>query len=116
VLPHANHFIVYLQVQESTIEFNAKLTSVQQTQLDFSLGAEVGGGGGGDVKAVSCEISASFSTQLSVSKSGTEEREFTMRIFVKAVQDDMPAGLSRVLSMLETAIGVRKKDAAADEE
>jgi hypothetical protein len=104
-------------VHESTIEFNAKLTSVSQTSVDLSIGAEAGLGGGGDVKAVSCEISASFSSQLSVSNSGTEEREFTMKIFVKAVQDDMPAGLSRVLSMLESAIGVRRKDeeAAAEE-
>ena len=46
----------------------------------------------------------SFSTQTTAKNSNTEQRTFSMRVFVKAVQDDIPSGMSRVLNALEEAI------------
>jgi Protein of unknown function (DUF2589) len=90
-----------MQIAECTIEFNAKLTSVKTTAVNFAAGLEVRG----DAKAegVEVDISASFSTQVSRNSTDREQREFSMTIVVQAEQGDIPAGLARVLSILEDA-------------
>jgi hypothetical protein len=108
--------IPFINVDECTITFNAKLTSVtlRSTDTDTSLGVEASGGG--TFGPVTAEFKAKFSTQLTTSDSNKEEREFSMKIFVRAVQDEMPSGLARILSILEQAvlIDVRSQIAASE--
>ena len=89
-----------------TIDFNAKLTDAvtRNTNSEFELGAEV--------KAwysafwspikVDARVSATYNQKSSTTENS--QREYSMQIHVRAVQDEMPSGLSRMLDMLEQAI------------
>jgi hypothetical protein len=92
-----------VQIEECTIEFNAKLTSVSQTAVNLAVGLSANASGSGNVKGFEASMTAAFSTQFSFGMNKTENREFSMKIEVKAKQDEMPSGLSRILSILEDA-------------
>jgi hypothetical protein len=59
-------------------------------------------GGGAGVFAVS--MSASFGIQTKLANSNEEKREFSMRVFVKARQPELPVGMARLIGVLEEAI------------
>jgi hypothetical protein len=88
------------QVQEMTIEFNAKINSVTkqssertaQTRWNDSRRNWWWWGG---------SHQASFSSQSKSQSSNEEQRTFSLKVFVRAVQDDMPGGMRRVLNLLE---------------
>jgi hypothetical protein len=52
-------------------------------------------------------VNAAFKTSTSTQASST--RDYSMEIHVRAVQDDMPGGLSRILDILESAITEAKQ-------
>jgi hypothetical protein len=58
---------------------------------------------------VDARVSATFKTSTSTQANST--REYSMDIHVRAVQDAMPAGLSKILDILEDAISNKKKSA-----
>jgi Protein of unknown function (DUF2589) len=98
--------IPYIRIDEMTIDFNAKLTDAvtRNTSTDFTLGTEVKGSYGAfwsPVK-VDARVSATFNTKSATTEHS--QRDYSMSIHVRAVQDEMPAGLSRMLDMLEQAI------------
>lgn len=98
--------IPYIRVAEMTIDFSAKLTdSIERnTSSTFKLDAEVKGG----YSAFWSPVKASFrvGTTYTNSSGATErsQREYKLDIHVRAVQDEMPAGLQKVLDILEDAI------------
>lgn len=98
--------IPYIRIDEMTIDFNAKLTDSieRKTDTSFNLNTSVTGSYSAFWSPVKVEarVSATFNTT-----SGTTEkqhRDYSMQIHVRAVQDEIPAGLSRMLDMLEQAI------------
>jgi len=98
--------IPYIRIDEMTIDFNAKLTDAvtRNTSSDFTLGTEVKASYSAfwsPVK-VDARVSATFNQKSSATEQS--QREYSMQIHVRAVQDEMPAGLSRMLDMLEQAI------------
>jgi hypothetical protein len=102
--------IPVLRIDEVTIDFTAKLTDAVEntTKQNFQLGAETAGSFKSFWSPVSLDVRASMSLEKSQSSASRYTREYTMAIHVRAVQDDMPAGLARVLGILETAISERK--------
>jgi hypothetical protein len=101
--------IPYIRIEEMTIDFNAKLTdSVERrTESSFNLNSQVSGSYSAFWSPIKVEarVSATYNQ-----KSGTTERqqrEYAMQIHVRAVQDEIPGGLSRMLDMLEQAIQER---------
>lgn len=85
-----------LRIEHAIIDFNAKLNSVETSQVsdDFKLGVEAKGGWG----PVSFKVSASYQRK---STTGVEiKKEYALNVNVKAVQDEMPAGLEKILNML----------------
>jgi hypothetical protein len=52
-------------------------------------------------------VSSTFKT--STSTQASQKREYTMDIHVRATQDEMPGGLSKILDILEDAIKESKK-------
>jgi hypothetical protein len=85
-----------LRIEQVTIDFNAKLNSVQTANVSerIGVGATAQGGWG----PVSFKVSASYQRQTTT---GTKvEKEYSLRVNVKAVQDEMPLGLERVLNAL----------------
>ncbi|MDQ1087510.1 DUF2589 domain-containing protein [Siphonobacter sp. SORGH_AS_1065] len=85
-----------LRIEHAIIDFNVKLNSVETSSISDSIkvGVEAKGGWG----PVSFKVSASYQRK---STTGVEvKKEYALNINVKAVQDEMPAGLEKILGML----------------
>lgn len=89
-----------LRIDEMTIDFNCKLNSVETKDVstDFSGTASAGL----NLKKFNFQVSASY--QHKTASSEKVERTYSMVVHVRVVNDEMPAGLDRVLSMMEDAI------------
>jgi hypothetical protein len=98
-----------VQIELAEVEFNAKISSVtmQESTTDTKIGVELSASGG--FGAYSASLTASFSHQQTSKNSNTEQREYSMRVYVRAVQDDMPAGMKKILDVLEQAILITLK-------
>lgn len=85
-----------LRIEHVVIDFNVKLNSVQSSKTSDALGvaATVGGGFG----PVNFKVSASY--QRKTATSVEIKKEYSLNVNVKAVQDEMPAGLERLLNLL----------------
>ena len=89
-----------LRIETLTIDFNAKLTSTETTNVssEFAASAELGI----NYKVVNFKASASYKRTAS---SGTSvEKTYNLGVRVHAVNDEIPAGLDRILTMLEDSI------------
>ena len=93
-----------ITIQDITIDFNAKITSVEKQNsslaTDLGVSAEVGAKYGG----FSAKINASYSRQRKSSRSGESKKEYNMHIIVKAGQDDPPPGIDTLVNFLETLV------------
>lgn len=85
-----------LRIEHVIIDFNVKLNSVESSSTSDSLGvnAEVKGGWG----PVSFKVSASY--QRKTATNVEVKKEYSLNVNVKAVQDEIPAGLEKILGML----------------
>ncbi len=87
-----------LRIEEMTIDFNAKLTSVETKNVETSasgnanLSLSYG-------KLASLKASASY--QKKTTTGSQVDKTYSMVIHVKVVNDDLPAGLDRMLSLIE---------------
>ena len=85
-----------LRIEHVLIDFNVKLNSVETSSVSETIGvnAEVGGGWG----PVNFKVTASYQRQTT---SNVEvKKEYSLNVNVKAVQDEMPAGLEKILGIL----------------
>lgn len=98
--------IPYLRIDEMTIDFSAKLTdSIQRnTSSSFTLNTSVSGKYSAFWSPVkmSFRVSATYNTKAATR--AAQKREYRMDVHVRAVQDEMPPGLDKVLDILEDAI------------
>lgn len=96
--------IPFLRVADTTIDFNAKISSVSEYEtstthkLDLSLDLKLRWGFG------RLNFKGSYSYQKKSRYSDESTRSYSMNIRINAVQDEMPAGMSRVLDILEQSI------------
>lgn len=96
--------IPFIRVEETTIDFNAKITAVQESSSTSSMGlntelqAKAGWGWG------SASLKVNFSYKKSTSESQKVERTYSLSVHVRAVQDELPAGTERLLGILENNI------------
>lgn len=96
--------IPFIRIEETTIDFHAKLNSVEFSKTDTSLGIKADltvqqGWPGGSAK-----LNVSVSYQRKTQEGVTVDRTYSMDVHIKAVQDEMPAGLDRILGILEKAM------------
>lgn len=96
--------IPFIRIQETTIDFHAKLNSVEFSKTDTSLGIKADltvqqGWPGGSAK-----LNVSVSYQRKTQEGVTVDRTYSMDVHIKAVQDELPAGLDRILGILEKAM------------
>jgi Protein of unknown function (DUF2589) len=85
-----------LRIEHVIIDFNVKLNTVQSSKVSEKIGvdASISGGWG----PVNFKVSASYQRQ---STTGVEvKKEYALNVNVKAVQDEIPAGLEKILAML----------------
>ena len=96
--------IPFIRVEETTISFNAKINSVQEstTSSSRSLNASLSAKGGWG--PVSVKVSASYSNKSARSSSSRIERTYSLSVNVRAVQDELPAGTEKLLGILENSI------------
>jgi hypothetical protein len=95
--------VPFIRVQDMTIDFEFKIHQVESkdvsktknASLNTSAGAQIGGFG------AKTELKASISKKEDI-KSNLE-KSATLKIQVRAAQDEMPAGLQEVLDMLKAA-------------
>lgn len=98
--------IPYLRIDEMTIDFSAKITDMvnQTVKTNFSLNSSVSG----SYRSWWSPVRASFRTSMGFKRDSTRtssyKSEYTMDIHVRAVQEGMPAGLEKMLEILESAI------------
>jgi len=96
--------IPFLRVADTTIDFNAKISSVTEYEtstahkLDLSVDLKLRWGFG------RLNFRGSYSYQKKSRYSDESTRTYSMNVRINAVQDEMPAGMSRVLDMLEQSI------------
>ncbi len=89
-----------LRIEEMVIDFNAKLTSTETANVssEFAASAELGI----NYKIVNFKASASYKR---TSNRGTSvEKTYNLGVKVTALNDEIPAGLDRILTMLEDSI------------
>lgn len=105
--------IPYLRVEDVTIQFNAKIASTtyqrNSTAESFggNLSAKAGWGWG------SARLSAYYSKRKSTVSGSTVNRTYALDVKIHAVQDEIPAGLERVLGILEDLITETPSDQTA---
>jgi hypothetical protein len=89
-----------LRIDTITIDFNARLTSTETSNVTSELGmsAELGI----NYKIVNFKASASY--KRTTSRGEKVEKTYTLGVNVHAVQDELPAGLDRILGLLEDSI------------
>lgn len=96
--------IPFISIEEATIDFNAKINAME-TRSDSS---DLAISGNLEVKqrwpGGSAKLNVSCSYQKKSSSGESVERTYSMQIHIKAVQAEMPAGMEKVLSLLEGAM------------
>ena len=96
-----------VELQEITIDFNAKINSMEKTQTDtdtnFSgeLDASVGWG------PISAKMHVSAAYQSKTSVGSEVQRTYSLDVHVRATQAETPPGLERVLAILEASVLTR---------
>lgn len=89
-----------IRIEEITIDFNAKLTSVETQDTSSSVG--VTGSLSAGCKIASLKVSAAY--KKTTTTGSNVEKTYSMSVHVRAVNDELPAGLDRILTLLESEI------------
>lgn len=104
--------IPYIRIDDMTVQFKANISAettsqdTTTTSTNKNVNANVTGKYGWGPAKVEASFSASYSAKKD-STSAANSRyavEYTMDIYVHAVQDDMPAGMQKVLNILNDSI------------
>jgi hypothetical protein len=96
--------IPFIRIDLTTVDFNAKINSVEyrktdtNLKVDASLEAKAGWLWG------SAKLKVATSFQRTTTQGNTVDRTYSMAVHIKAVQDEMPAGMEKILNILEGAI------------
>jgi len=100
--------IPYIRVEEVTIDFNAKINSVQTkedtSERAYGFDTSTSAKAGFLFAKASVNMKASISQKSASKSTGSIERTYSMAIHVRAVQDELPAGMEKILGILEDAI------------
>lgn len=102
--------IPYIRIDEVKIDFKAKLTDSieRKTNTSFTLNSSVSGKYSAFWSPIKLDFRVSSAFNTTTSTQAAQRREYSMDIHVRAVQDEMPAGLSKILEILEKGIKEQK--------
>ncbi len=105
--------IPFIRVDYGEIDFNVKITSMDRSQTSEDTSAS----GTLDVEfnyfCVSAKMSVSASYQKKTSSESQMEKTYQLGVKVRVVQDDLPAGMERVLGLLEDGLVIAPSSKAA---
>lgn len=96
--------IPFIRIEDTTIDFNAKINSVEyrKTDTNLKISASLEAKAGWAWGSAKLKVATSF--QRSTQQGNTVNRTYSMAVHIRAVQDEMPAGMEKVLGILEGAI------------
>lgn len=109
--------IPFIRIEETTIDFNAKINSVEEKKtdetfkIDASLDVKVQYPPLFSVATVNLKVNTSY--QKNTQTGSKVDRTYSMAVHIRAVQDEMPAGMEKVLGLLEDAIKAQPAKAPA---
>ena len=109
--------IPFIRIDSTSIDFNAKINSVEFRNVDTALKVDASGSkrfGLGFLGSVNFKVNTSF--QRNTQQGTKVERTYSMAVNIRAVQDEMPAGMERILGILEDAIQAQPAKLPAAEE
>jgi len=101
--------VPFIRIESAQIDFECKVSSSTLDTTDIKVGVDASASGG--FFGVNFSVKASFSYQNT--HKDQVDKSATLKVSVKAVQDDMPGGLKKMLDILETAVVDSLKPAAA---
>jgi len=96
--------IPFIRIDTVTIDFNAKINSVEYRKTDTRLKIKASTEAKAGWFFGSAKLKVSTSYQRNTQQGNTVNRTYSLAIHVRAVQDEMPAGMERMLSILEGVI------------
>lgn len=104
--------IPYIRIDDMTIQFKANISAetasqdTTTTQTNKNVNANVTGKYGWGPAKVEASFSASYSAKKDSTSAANSKYavEYTMDIYIHAVQDDIPAGMQKVLNILNDSI------------
>lgn len=96
--------IPYLRIDDVTIDFNAKIDSIEYQKIDTSLavGLDLSILKYSQSQLTKFHVSASY--QRNTQQGTNVARTYSMAVHIKAVQDEIPKGMEKILDILETCI------------
>lgn len=96
--------IPFIRIDETTLDFNVKINSMEYRQVDDSFKINASTEAKGGFLYASAKLNVSTSYQRNTTQGEKVDRTYSMNVHVRAVQEEMPAGLEKVLGILEDAI------------
>lgn len=96
--------VPYITINNALVEFNAKITSINESSMSDDFKTEVEASGGGSWWFCSARVTSKTSYQRKSSTSEKAERAFDMHVKVEASNQDMPPGTEHLLTILENCI------------
>src|SRR5260370_33505310 len=100
--------IPFIRIEETTIDFNAKINSVEEAKtdetfkIDASLDAKVQYPPVFSIATVNLKVSTSY--QKNTQTGSKVDRTYSMAVHITAVQDQMQAGIVKIIGLLADAI------------
>ena len=92
--------VPFIRIQEATIEFECKVSSSTLDTSSHKLGVEAAASGG--FWGVKFSVKATYSFEST--HSDKVDKTASLKVTVKAVQDEMPGGLKKMLDIMQTAV------------
>lgn len=100
--------IPFIRIEETTIDFNAKINSIEETKTDSAFKLDVSHDVAGRYpplfSAVSARLKVSVAYQKNTSSGAKVDRTYSMAVHIRAKQDEITPGTERILGILEDAI------------
>ncbi len=96
--------IPFIRVDLTTIDFNAKINSVEYRKTDTNLKVDASLEANAGWLWGSAKLKVGMSYQSTTQQGNSVDRTYSMAVHIKAVQDEIPAGMEKLLSILENAI------------
>lgn len=107
--------IPFIKIEHADIDFNVKINSVSSTNSSNTTTTKADGSFSSGF-FYKTNLSASFSNQKESKESETVKKDYSLNISIHAVQDDIPAGMSRILDMLEESITAKPIEKPKEED
>lgn len=96
--------IPFIKVDKITIDFNAKITSMETQTKSADLSVKVRTQVKQRWPSGSAKLNVSVAYKKTTTSGSSVERTYSMAIHVQASQDEMPAGMEKLLGILEGAM------------